>query len=284
MTTATALQPVSTITFLSWIFGPILDAHKFHLNVWTMPDRASHFYTDLEQAAKLPEQLLQAMNVYFGLGALSSIPQASGKGQHPRGEVAHMGAIGCLWADIDIAGPHHKKANLPATEAEARELLDQVLPPSILVHSGHGLQAYWLLDQPIIMDNDQARDDTGALTKAWHDTLQSRAARRGWKLDSVFDLTRVLRLPGSQNVKDPANPKPVQILSPIDAAPVRYSRADIEAQLIEIPAPAASIFQDAAPLPRSVNGNGHQPAGAAPGVLPRTRHAGARHHRSPLSQ
>ena len=54
-----------------------------------------------------------------------------------------------VYIDIDVAGPAHKKTNLPASHEDAVDLLKSSLPlpPTILVDSGHGLHAYWFLSR-----------------------------------------------------------------------------------------------------------------------------------------
>jgi len=43
--------------------------------------------------------------------------------------------------------------------------------------------------------------------------LQLTAANCGWSYERLSDLARVLRIPGTQNVKEPANPKAVAVYS-----------------------------------------------------------------------
>ena len=56
---------------------------------------------------------------------------------------ANSAGIFGLWADLDIADPDvHKKWNLPPTVDAALELLTMCdLDPTLIVHSGHGLQS-----------------------------------------------------------------------------------------------------------------------------------------------
>lgn len=119
-----------------------------------------------------------------------------------------------LWADIDIADPDvHKKWNLPPDEASALELLDRVgLPPTLVVHSGHGLQAWWLLQEFWSFDTDNDRLEAAALAQRWNTTLQVRAAEKSWVVDSTFDLARVMRIPGTLNRKG-SPVMPVRLLS-----------------------------------------------------------------------
>jgi len=78
--------------------------------------------------------------------------------------------------------------------------LGLLLEPMALVESGHGLHAYWIFENPVSL-----RDATNyqAMLKALQDRLGS---------DPFHDLPRIMRVPGTMNLKDPGNPVPCQIL------------------------------------------------------------------------
>jgi hypothetical protein len=112
-------------------------------------------------------------------------------------------AIPGLWADLDYADEVHAKSDhLPPHEDAVLGLLDS-LPhrPTVIVHSGHGLQAWWLFEEVWGFDDDAERDRAQRLTKGWIRYLGERAAENGWVIDSVFDLARVMRVPGTVNAK-----------------------------------------------------------------------------------
>jgi hypothetical protein len=72
------------------------------------------------------------------------------------------------------------------------------LPPDIIVHSGSGFHYYWLLD---------GTDPLDAFTPA-----QKALAGKFGTDPKVSDLPRVLRLPGTQNFKNRADPQDVVLL------------------------------------------------------------------------
>lgn len=135
-----------------------------------------------------------------------------------------------LWVDIDIAGPNHKTAEpLPPDRAAAHALVREFpLPPSAVVDSGGGLQAWWLFAEPLAAD-DQAQ----ALLDRWGATWLQLADRSGWHLDNVFEVARVMRLPGTMNRK--TTPTRVQV---VDLQGHRYSVDDLDSWLIDPPTPA----------------------------------------------
>lgn len=161
-------------------------------------------------------------NVYLGCGL-----RGANLGPTERGKKADVVAIPGVWLDLDY-GSEHKKPNLPQTEADAMTLLGEMGPaPSIIVHSGRGLQAWWLFNEPWVFESDEDRAKAERLTMGWCSTLRSRAKAHGWDADQVGDITRVMRLPGTWNRKGVA--KKTRLLSLTD---VRYEPSDLEGYLL----------------------------------------------------
>lgn len=163
-------------------------------------------------------------NVYLGCALRSA-----NLGPTLRGEKADCVAIPGVWADLDYAeGGGHKKPNLPQTEDDAMRLLAEMgPPPSIIVHSGRGLQAWWIFKEPWAFESDDDRAKAEALTKGWCSTLRARAKVHGWDADQVGDLTRVMRLPGTWNRK--GVPKKTRLL---ELNEHRYEPSDLEGYLL----------------------------------------------------
>lgn len=132
-----------------------------------------------------------------------------------------------LWLDIDIAGPNHKTTErLPTTVEEAHQLIDLFpLPPTTVVHSGGGLQAWWLFAEML----DAA--DAAPLLRRWGATWAGHADTTGIHIDNVFDLPRIMRIPGTRNHKQTA-PVPVRVLH---TTATRYGIDDLEIHLDEEP-------------------------------------------------
>lgn len=113
-----------------------------------------------------------------------------------RGGAADCAQIPALWVDIDIQSPVHAADDLPADIDQALTLIaDYPLPPTAIVDSGNGLQAWWQLDEPL-----DAAEATRILAD-WGTTWNTLGHRRGWHVDNVFDVARVMRLPGTTNHK-----------------------------------------------------------------------------------
>jgi hypothetical protein len=215
------LRPVikpTALIFFDWLFSSILKKRPdFSIATWSHPSRSTQFHKTTESAAKAAEEISGKENVYFAVCPLSSIPAKGAKGGQGRGTIENYGALTCLWADIDIVDMVHKKQNLPSSIEEAVGLLvdDLKVEPSIITHSGHGIQAYWLLKEPWVFKDEEDRAAAQGFTELWHLTIKYFAEKRGWTVDSVFDLPRILRVPGTMNIKDPKNPKAVEFIEPV---------------------------------------------------------------------
>ena len=176
--------------------------------VWMLPQKRSTWYFKLDGVAAQLEGYADR-DIYTGVGIAAPDAKLTSK---TRVTSANVAGIPGLWADIDVAGPVHKKPNLPPTIEAAKEVLERLpFAPTILVHSGHGLQAWWLFEEPWIFQGEEERYQAQALARWWHGQLATLFDEREWTLDATHDLARVMRLPGTYNNK--AERVPVTVLS-----------------------------------------------------------------------
>jgi hypothetical protein len=190
---------MNTIEFFGALYGHF---DSGYLNLFTT-DRNGHKATEwfsvdrLDQMAARAEALTDR-NVWFSVATRRRPLNAGG-----RGGAADCLAIPALWADIDIAGSNHKHSDdLPQSVAAAMELVGAFpLRPSIVVHTGGGLHPYWVLSEPCPVEA------AIALLERWATTWDRLAAKLSLRADNVYDLARVLRVPGTRNIKnDPSQP------------------------------------------------------------------------------
>jgi hypothetical protein len=179
-----------------------------------------------------------AADVYFGVTLK----------QGPRGDAAHTSRFQALWGDLD--GKCFQDG-----AAQALAALERLsLPPSIVVHSGHGLHAYWLLHEPLTAaDGPRAR---AAMRGLYRGLSEAEGATR--PIDDVSDLPRVLRLPGTFNRKS-TPPRPVTVV--LWRPERRYHLGDFEARGIgTAPAPRDQTVGGGTDTPQWPQGeNGHIP-------------------------
>lgn len=132
-------------------------------------------------------------DVYFGV-----LPRVDRLGSSE----AIADSTSVLWADID--------AKAFADKAGAFFALSHVaLSPQIVVDSGNGYHAYWLLDQDVPFEEAQR-------------VMKGIAISTGG--DRVYDKARILRLPGTQNHKACNGHQPLTAKACI---PVRILRLDV---------------------------------------------------------
>jgi len=132
---------LSPLEFLSTLYGKRATGY---LSIWHKQRQRTYWFAadgELRRAARTAQRLAQSGDVYFGVG-LRRAPL----GPKRRGRAEDVIALPSLFVDIDILDPVHTRTDLPPTLEAAQKLLDQFpLPPSIVLHSGHGLQAHWCL-------------------------------------------------------------------------------------------------------------------------------------------
>ena len=177
--------------------------------IWTLPDKHSYWYTRLDTVTQ-DFQDRKGKDVYTGMAMLPlDAKTASNRRVKLHEEIA---GIPGLWVDVDFVDPVHKKKHLPPTQEDALTIIMQMpSPPTIVVESGHGLQALWLFEEPWLFANPEDQQMAANVCHWWHRTASALAKAQGWTIDSVFDLTRIMRVPGFTNNKGPI-PKEVIVI------------------------------------------------------------------------
>lgn len=148
-----------------------------------------------------------------------------------------------LFIDIDVAGRHHERSDLPTLD-EALEAVDKMpVPVSLLLDSGGGLTAIWVFDEPLVIDDRQATKD---LLRKWEDTLR-RLLPVDVHVDKAAALTAVPRVPGILNHKSGTA---VQILRP-DLQAGSYAQALAKSRKL-VPRYAVDELQALMPVAQKV--------------------------------
>jgi len=124
-------------------------------------------------------------DTYFGVH-----PARAPKSAYERARAEDIAAANCLYADFD--------------DPDALPRIESFVPePQVIVASGKGFHAYWLLDEPVALSDDAARKEWAEVQRWWVHHVGADPA--------ACDLARLLRVPGTLNGKyDP--PRPVQFV------------------------------------------------------------------------
>lgn len=178
------------------------------------------------------------LNVFVGVN-LTDKPSDVNK----RAKEENITVQTAIIADIDVAnGLWHDGEKYPADFDTAKNFLP--FEPSILVDSGAGLHAYILLNAPIRFNTSEERDQAVSRNKAYIEMIRANAGTYSGAVDGVHDLPRVLRLPGTYNLKGGVdNARLCQVV----ATGAAYSLTDLQDLIKPAPAPAQKISLDYSP-------------------------------------
>ena len=204
--------------FLERLLAGFADAVAF-LVLWTKAGTSAFSATELEGAIQYAEAKSAATDIYFSPGLQSVRPEGRG-----RGEARTVAGISTLWLDIDVAGGAHKKdaEELPSRE-QALAMLDEApLKPSVIVETGGGFHAYWILEQPWWFAKEEDRNAAQELLRSFQRYFINQGKKNGFHVDNTSALNQLLRVPGTLNHKY-APPFPVAVLD--QDASRRYSIA-----------------------------------------------------------
>ena len=186
---------VSTL-FLDTVWGPLDHGGTLYGELRAFNGTAKQeFFTDSKPAMEEAIRLSQAdkMDVYYGV-----LPRLTTRGRAE--DCVKMTHV--LWADFDAKNFRAKTGFVSAYS----EIANMRLIPHIIVDSGHGYHAYWLLDGMYPFEDA-------------HKVMKGIEAVH--KTDHCSDQPRILRLPGTMNYKD-ASPLPVRLVR-FDAFAKPYS-------------------------------------------------------------
>jgi hypothetical protein len=226
------MTPLDFLSLL-WQFKP----EELYVLLWTLPDKRSHWYRDIAAAAEFVLKS-RGLDVYVGVGL-----SRADHGPTRRCVSDEIAGISGLWADFDLRSDAHSKKALPTTILDALSVIPMSMPPTIVLSTGNGAHAWWLFKEPYIFDGDDDRQAIAKQVARWSTLLCLNASSRGWVFDRLFDLARVMRIPGTQNLKDPANPKDVVIHSLTDR---RYNLSDFTQYLDDAAIPDQETQEKAA--------------------------------------
>ena len=193
--------------------------------------------TSLTRVAEIAARLSAQDTVYFGVALQrpDCVPDA-----YHRSTNAGAYVVPGLWFDLDLAYGQHAASALPTTDTEALDFLTSLpAQPSLIVHSGGGLYPLWLFKEPYLITTPAAHAVIKRLAEQFTHTVVMAGKQRGWTLDALGDLARVLRPPGSINFKYG------KLVEVIHESGVRYNPSDFD-WLVDLPTCASTTQAGAA--------------------------------------
>lgn len=156
-------------------------------------------------------------NVYFCVHPCASVPDKTKSGtranpKYTKSRLSHVSVVNCFFGEFDAKHYDGKDAILA-------HLKTLPIYPSVIVDSGGGFHCYWLLDEPHQITEDN-RTTIKEIQYAWVDLVGSD--------NDAKDLARVLRVPGTKNLKPAYGPDfpTVTILHEDYSAVYQFSQFD----------------------------------------------------------
>ncbi|MGX1402384.1 P4 family phage/plasmid primase-like protein [Bradyrhizobium japonicum] len=188
--------------FINALYG---NTKRGYLSLWTLEDKKTRWYpvNDTDRLVEDAMKLRESNNVYFGVGV-----RKEDLGEYKRGKNEDVLYVPGVWVEIDLNGGDHAAGNLPTYE-DAKSILETFpLEASIINHSGGGLHCFWLFDTPVQILSKQNLQSAERMLARFQNVFIRLARAKGLHIDNTADLARVLRVPGTYNLK--SNPKPVK--------------------------------------------------------------------------
>lgn len=217
--------------FLDTVY-PLLPDGQFFVVSWIVRSKKGGAFrskwfptTDINKAVAYIEREHVKRNLYFNVG----LRNGGEMGAYKRGGYDRVASIPGLWADLDIGTGQHAQTNLPV-ESELLDFLQTFsIQPSLLVHSGGGIHAYWLFNECWTFDDDNERQSAALLNRRLYHAIDSGCA---WNFDDLSDLPRVLRPVGTVNHKYGTEVKLLRDTG------MRYEPGDLDDMLPQLPKPS----------------------------------------------
>ena len=243
--------------FLNLLFGNVKERKFGYL--WTKPDKTTYPF-DVSSVAERREMARKAIelsnsgfDVYVGINLTDTAPTANA-----RVTAEHVTLQTASVCDVDIAGGKHVSSDTkvyPPNFATARVLLP--FKPSLLINSGYGLHGYCIYSEPITItaDNRSAAEERN---KKFLDAIRIRAGVFAKAVDSVGDLPRVLRMPGTFNFKLGRDNAPLCRL--VEVNDIKFTPADFDARLKTFAGGMSKPTKPKSEAPKQCRSTGDQPS------------------------
>lgn len=207
MSTFSDLSSITSVEFLQAQVGK--DFQGF-LPIFVLPSKRTHYY-DSSQWDDISSMIMKLKRVNDVYGVVST--QEKRLPSHQRGSSDTAVQVSSFVIDVDFAskqGATKPYVRGPEQAAAIRAKLP--IQPSAVILTGNGEHWHFLLDKPFIIGNKEDLQYIKRLTREFHRLVQALFQQHGAEIDSISDINRAFRIPGTFNHKGGAN-KPVQLLA-----------------------------------------------------------------------
>lgn len=182
------------------------------------------FGSVIESVADAPtvvQNLGLGVDLWFGVN-----PTRAERG---RGTVEHIARLVAVFADLDVKpGACRDLAHAEMIIAAVSSHIGQ--RPSVVIASGHGLQPLWPIEDGAVGEGFSTAA-ASSLLRRFGRLVAMMGEETGAAVDDVFDLARVLRVPGTINQKVPGEPVPTSARRDIGGP---LSVAELDERLTEL--------------------------------------------------
>ncbi len=185
--------------FLNTLFEQSLKYHYGEIEIRSFPREgkagASFYNSPVEAAEKAFDLCKSEIDVYFGVNP------RDGRG----GRKENVKYLTSFHSEIDYGEEGHQKPSRFRSYEEALNAIRKfLLEPTIIIHSGGGVHCYWVLTEPLQVQ-DHGIETLEGINKSLSLALGGDPGTQ--------DISRLLRVPGTYNFKNPNNPKPVTMVT-----------------------------------------------------------------------
>ena len=209
-------QSPTTLEILTAITGGQFEGHW---GLWGKKVNKTHFFraNQLEEYGAKAKSLSANDDVYLCMSA-----QEEDVGPNKRGGKDTVSTVFAFAADIDIGGEKDSGKNYPPDRETALAILDKFsVPYTYLQDSGRGFHVMWALEKPVRCKSSDDRKRTQRASNVFQKSLIEHYKAAGYDIDSVGDITRLLRVPNTLNHNvEPSTPvRPIKFQPKIKLSP-----------------------------------------------------------------
>lgn len=183
--------------FLTALYGGCKDVY---VGITKLPGRTTQWFPsgDIGRIMTHAADSGEKTNTYLNIFPRKSVPSGAS-----RGAGADVSHVNCVFIDADIRSDAHAEKCLPESIEEALAAVRDIAEkPSFIFSTGNGIHVYWVFRDPLIITDEEERLLASAVVSGFCCHAAGIFSSYGWKLDSVGDLSRMMRFPGTLNFRN----------------------------------------------------------------------------------